>query len=103
MSKNRIPAVDGMFTMDFENPQLIGGRSKSTGSYYFPKDLSGSTLREEVARTVKKYFYQQLELSGVIQLRVTLLLCRIRSLNPLSLLSLALWNLRKKILLSVDK
>ena len=42
MSKNRIPAVDGMFTMNFENPQLIGGRSKSTGSYYFPKDLSGS-------------------------------------------------------------
>lgn len=42
MSKNLIPAVDGMFTMDFDNPQLIGGRDKVTGSYYFPKDLSGS-------------------------------------------------------------
>ena len=45
MSKNRIPAVEGMFTMDFENPQLVGGRSKITGSYYFPKDLSGSDPR----------------------------------------------------------
>ena len=42
MSKNLVPAVDGMFTMDFDNPQLIGGRDKVTGSYYFPKDLSGS-------------------------------------------------------------
>jgi uncharacterized OB-fold protein len=55
MSKNRVPAVEGMFRMDFDNPQLIGGRSKATGSYYFPKELSGSdplaegnTDREEV-------------------------------------------------------
>ena len=42
MGKIRVPAVDGMFTLDFENPKLIGGRGKTSQSYYFPKDLSGS-------------------------------------------------------------
>ncbi len=42
MAKNRAPAVEGMFTMDPERPSLIGGRSTSNGSYYFPKDLGGN-------------------------------------------------------------
>jgi len=42
MAKIRVPAVDGMFTMDFNNPRLIGGRGITSRSYYFPKDLSGA-------------------------------------------------------------
>ena len=71
MSKNLVPAVDGMFTMDFDNPQL-GGRDKVTGSYYFPKDLSGSDPYSVELKTVKWCFYPQLEQSGVIQQQVTL-------------------------------
>jgi uncharacterized protein len=41
MTKARVPAVEGMFTMDDADPHLIGGRS-SNGSYFFPKDLAGS-------------------------------------------------------------
>ncbi|GIR35127.1 MAG: hypothetical protein CM15mP49_05120 [Actinomycetota bacterium] len=37
MSKNRIPAVDGMFTMDFENPQLIGEEAKAPEAITFLK------------------------------------------------------------------
>ena len=45
MAKIRVPAVDGMFTMDFDNPRLIGGRGVTSQSYYFPKDLSGGDPR----------------------------------------------------------
>ena len=41
MGKKKVPAVEGMFTMDAANPTLIGGKSRSSGSYYFPKGLSG--------------------------------------------------------------
>ena len=41
MGKKKVPAVEGMFTMDAANPTLIGGKSRSSGSYYFPKDLAG--------------------------------------------------------------
>jgi uncharacterized OB-fold protein len=41
MAKKRVPAVEGLFTMDEADPRLIGGRS-SNGSYFFPKDLAGS-------------------------------------------------------------
>ncbi len=30
-------AVDGLFTMDPEEPRLIGGKCSSCGSYFFPK------------------------------------------------------------------
>jgi uncharacterized OB-fold protein len=40
MAKIRVPAVEGMFTMQ-EPPHLIGGRGGSRGSYFFPKDLAG--------------------------------------------------------------
>ena len=42
MGKKRVPAVEGMFTMDHSSPALIGGRSIVSGSYYFPKDLGGN-------------------------------------------------------------
>ena len=42
MGKTRVPAVEGIFTMDPSSPALIGGRSTVSGSYYFPKDLGGN-------------------------------------------------------------
>jgi uncharacterized protein len=41
MAKQRVPAVEGLFTMDGDDPHLLGGRS-SNGSYFFPKDLGGT-------------------------------------------------------------
>jgi hypothetical protein len=41
MAKQRVPAVEGMFTMDEADPHLIGGRS-SNGSYFFPRALAGT-------------------------------------------------------------
>ena len=41
-AKPRVPAVEGLFTMDEDAPQLIGGKGVSRGSYFFPKDLAGS-------------------------------------------------------------
>ena len=40
-TKIRVPAVEGFFTVDNE-PHLIGGRYKKSGSYCFPKNLGGS-------------------------------------------------------------
>lgn len=40
MTKTRVPAVEGFFTMD-DPPALIGGRGRSRGSYFFPKDMAG--------------------------------------------------------------
>ncbi len=58
MGKKKVPAVEGMFTIDPASPALIGGRSKTSGSYYFPMDLAGNDPeaapnedREEVALT----------------------------------------------------
>ena len=42
MGKKKVPAVEGMLTMDPATPTLIGGKSRSSGSYYFPKDLAGN-------------------------------------------------------------
>ena len=41
MAKNRVPAVEGMFTMDDDTPHLIGGIGRTRGSYFFPKDMAG--------------------------------------------------------------
>lgn len=35
--KNKIPVLDGWFTLDEKAPQLIGTRCLSCGTYYFPK------------------------------------------------------------------
>jgi uncharacterized OB-fold protein len=36
--KQRVPAVEGWFTMDAEAPALLGSRCKSCGTYFFPKE-----------------------------------------------------------------
>ena len=41
MTKTKVPAVEGLFTMDPDEPRLIGGRGTSRESYFFPKDLAG--------------------------------------------------------------
>ncbi len=37
-AKEQLPAVDGWFTMDVENPKLIGSHCASCNTYYFPKE-----------------------------------------------------------------
>lgn len=37
MSKQQVPAIDGWYTMDADNPHLIGTRCKGCGTYFFPK------------------------------------------------------------------
>jgi uncharacterized OB-fold protein len=42
MGRTRVPAVDGWFTMDEQEPHLIGARGTESGSYFFPKALAVS-------------------------------------------------------------
>ena len=42
MSKNRVPAIEGWFTMDEDAPQLLGLHDPGSGSYFFPKDVAVS-------------------------------------------------------------
>lgn len=37
MSKQRVPAIEGWYTLDADNPHLIGTRCTSCGTYFFPK------------------------------------------------------------------
>ncbi len=39
MSKNRVPAMEGWFTLGDE-PRLIGLHDAGSGSYFFPKDVA---------------------------------------------------------------
>ena len=41
MAKTRVPAVEGLFTMDDDEPRLIGGRGRARGSYFFPRHMAG--------------------------------------------------------------
>ena len=41
MSKQRVPAIDGWFTLE-EPPQLIGLRDAESGTCFFPKDVAVS-------------------------------------------------------------
>ena len=36
-TKDRVPAVDGWFTLDDADPRLLGNRCQECGSYFFPK------------------------------------------------------------------
>ena len=45
MGNTRVPAVEGLFTLDEGEPRLIGGRVPGTGSYFFPKHLGGADPR----------------------------------------------------------
>ena len=40
--RTQVPAVEGLFTLDTDEPRLIGGRGRRRGSYFFPKALAGS-------------------------------------------------------------
>ena len=40
MSKTRTPAVEGWFTLDPGEPQLLGTRCTSCNSYFFPRESS---------------------------------------------------------------
>ena len=66
MAKNRVPAIEGWFTLDEEEPRLIGLRDKESGTYFFPKDVAVSAApghadaeREEtqLSRTGKLWSY----------------------------------------------
>jgi uncharacterized OB-fold protein len=37
-SKTRAPAVEGWFTMDADEPRLLGTRCRACGTYHFPKE-----------------------------------------------------------------
>ena len=52
-TKQRVPAVEGLFTLDDE-PHLIGGRLPASGGYCFPLHLGGADPRHpgEVAEEV---------------------------------------------------
>jgi uncharacterized OB-fold protein len=38
--KPEVPAVEGWFTVDPEQPQLLGSRCGACGSFFFPRELS---------------------------------------------------------------
>jgi uncharacterized OB-fold protein len=42
MAKQRVPALEGWFTMDEQNPRLVGLKDNESGTYFFPKDVSVS-------------------------------------------------------------
>ena len=37
-AKEQVPAIEGWFTMDSDNPELIGSHCSSCKTYYFPKE-----------------------------------------------------------------
>ena len=39
-TKNRVPAVEGFFTMDEGDPRLLGYLDDQSGTYFFPKDVA---------------------------------------------------------------
>ena len=45
MANKPTPAVAGLFTLDADEPRLIGGRVPGTDSYFFPKHLAGGDPR----------------------------------------------------------
>ncbi len=65
MSKTRVPAIEGWFTMD-EEPRLLGLRDPETNTYFFPRDkavsrppqAAGTELEEvELGRRGKLWSY----------------------------------------------
>ena len=40
MSKKRVPAMEGWYTMDEKDPRLLGYKDSSSGTYFFPKDVA---------------------------------------------------------------
>ena len=42
VDSERIPVIEGLFTLDPEEPRLIGSKCTSCGTYYFPQTISCS-------------------------------------------------------------
>ena len=42
MTKTRVPAVEGLFTTDLDEPHLIGGKTPDRDSYMFPRTMGGA-------------------------------------------------------------
>ena len=42
MAKQRVPAIEGWFTLDETSPELIGVRGRDTGTYFFPPTAAPS-------------------------------------------------------------
>jgi uncharacterized OB-fold protein len=42
MSKTRVPAIEGWFTLDEQAPRLIGTRGTESGSFFWPPSLAVS-------------------------------------------------------------
>ncbi len=40
--KPKVPAIEGWFTLDPDNPRLLGQREVESGTYFFPKDVTVS-------------------------------------------------------------
>ena len=38
MAKKKVPAIEGWFAMDFNEPHLVGSRCTKCSSYFFPKE-----------------------------------------------------------------
>lgn len=65
MSKQRVPAIEGWFTLE-DAPHLLGRRDPASGTYFFPKDVAvsrapgydGSELEDvALSRTGKLWSY----------------------------------------------
>lgn len=66
MTKTRVPAVDGWFTFEGDEPTLLGLRDTATGTYFFPRETAvsrppqagGGELEEvELSRTGTLWSY----------------------------------------------
>jgi uncharacterized OB-fold protein len=42
MTKTRVPAIEGWFTLDERAPELLGARGVTSGSYFFPTTVAVS-------------------------------------------------------------
>jgi len=42
MTKTRVPAIEGWFTLDERAPELLGARGVTSGSYFFPTNVAVS-------------------------------------------------------------
>ena len=51
MSKTRVPAAEGWFTMDESAPQLTGARGAESGSYFWPTAIATSGNPAKPAET----------------------------------------------------
>jgi len=64
-TRERIPAIEGYFTLDEDAPRLIGTRCESSGTYFFPPEHTasrapghdGPLVEVELSRTGKVWSY----------------------------------------------